>query len=101
VLHDLNHAARYATHMIAMRDGRVVAAGPPKEIVTAELIHEVFQLPCRVIDDPETGTPLVIPAARRRAVPEREGAPGPSGRGAAEGAVPSPQDTEHLARAVA
>ncbi|MFG3417199.1 ABC transporter ATP-binding protein [Micromonospora sp. NPDC047730] len=67
VLHDLNHAARYATHLIAMRDGRVVAAGPPREVVTAELVEEVFRLPCRVIDDPETGTPLVVPAARRRA----------------------------------
>ncbi|GAA2447156.1 ABC transporter ATP-binding protein [Streptomyces macrosporus] len=67
VLHDLNHAARYATHLIAMRDGRVVASGPPAEIVTAELVEEVFGLPCRVIDDPETGTPLVVPAARHRA----------------------------------
>ncbi|MFD1829596.1 MULTISPECIES: ABC transporter ATP-binding protein [Streptomyces] len=67
VLHDLNHAARYATHLIAMRDGRVVAAGPPSRIVTAELVEEVFGLPCRVIDDPETGTPLVVPAARRGA----------------------------------
>ncbi|MFI7608357.1 ABC transporter ATP-binding protein [Micromonospora sp. NPDC049366] len=67
VLHDLNHAARYATHLIAMRDGRVVAAGPPGEVVTADLVAEVFGLPCRVIDDPETGTPLVVPAARRRA----------------------------------
>ncbi|MGW4500300.1 ABC transporter ATP-binding protein [Micromonospora sp. NPDC004336] len=66
VLHDLNHAARYATHLIAMREGRVVAAGPPREVVTAELVEEVFGLPCRVIDDPETGTPLVVPAARRR-----------------------------------
>ncbi|MEU7935646.1 ABC transporter ATP-binding protein [Micromonospora echinofusca] len=67
VLHDLNHAARYATHLIAMRDGRVVAAGAPREVVTAELVQEVFGLPCRVIDDPESGTPLVVPAARRRA----------------------------------
>ncbi|RKN43715.1 ABC transporter ATP-binding protein [Streptomyces hoynatensis] len=67
VLHDLNHAARYATHLIAMREGRVVAEGPPGEVVTAELVEEVFRLPCRVIDDPETGTPLVVPAARRPA----------------------------------
>jgi iron complex transport system ATP-binding protein len=33
--------------------------------VTAELVEEVFRLPCRVIDDPESGTPLVVPAARR------------------------------------
>ncbi|MGY1434806.1 ABC transporter ATP-binding protein [Streptomyces reniochalinae] len=65
VLHDLNHAARYATHLIAMRDGRIVARGEPREVVTAELVEEVFGMPCRVIDDPETGTPLVVPAARR------------------------------------
>ncbi|GAA4229717.1 ABC transporter ATP-binding protein [Actinomadura meridiana] len=68
VLHDLNHAARYATHLIAMRDGRIVAAGDPCEIVTSELVEDVFGLPCQVIDCPETGTPLVVPAARTRAV---------------------------------
>ncbi|WP_407650825.1 ABC transporter ATP-binding protein [Actinoplanes lobatus] len=67
VLHDLNHAARYATHLIAMRSGKVARSGQPGEVLTAELVEEVFGLPCRVIDDPETGTPLVVPAARRRA----------------------------------
>ncbi|MFF5032146.1 ABC transporter ATP-binding protein [Nocardia salmonicida] len=63
VLHDLNHAFRYADHLIAMRDGRVVATGAPADIVTAELVDEVFSLRCRIVDDPETGTPLVIPLA--------------------------------------
>jgi iron complex transport system ATP-binding protein len=72
VLHDLNHAARYATHLIAMRDGQVVAEGPPGEVVTAELVEKVFGLPCRVIDDPETGTPLVVPAARRTTAPRAQ-----------------------------
>ncbi len=66
VLHDLNHACRYATHLVAMREGAIVAQGEPAEIVTAELVQEVFGLPCRVIDDPETGTPLVVPNARAR-----------------------------------
>ncbi|WP_238019453.1 ABC transporter ATP-binding protein [Dactylosporangium sp. AC04546] len=61
VLHDLNLAARYATHMIAMRDGRVVAEGPPAEVMTEPVIEDVFGLPCRVVPDPETGTALVIP----------------------------------------
>ncbi|HUH76826.1 MAG TPA: ABC transporter ATP-binding protein [Devosia sp.] len=61
VLHDLNHASRYATHIIAMRDGAVVAEGPPREIVTAELVEAVFGLPCIIIDDPVSHTPLVIP----------------------------------------
>ncbi len=66
VLHDLNHASRYATHLIAMRDGRVMAQGAPGEILTAELVRETFGLACRVIPDPETGTPLVLPRGRAR-----------------------------------
>ncbi|MGW6458077.1 ABC transporter ATP-binding protein [Streptomyces sp. NPDC055078] len=65
VLHDLNHACRYATHLIAMRDGKVVAEGAPGDIVTAELVEDVFGLRCRIIVDPETGTPLVLPLARQ------------------------------------
>ncbi|WP_425835555.1 ABC transporter ATP-binding protein [Streptomyces fractus] len=65
VLHDLNHAARYATHLIALRDGAVIAEGAPKDIVTAELVEQLFGMKCQVIDDPETGTPLVVPAARK------------------------------------
>ncbi|MET3926824.1 ABC transporter ATP-binding protein [Devosia sp. 2618] len=61
VLHDLNHACRYATHIIAMRDGAVIAEGAPRDIVTAELVEEVFGLPCIIIDDPIAHTPLVIP----------------------------------------
>jgi len=66
VLHDLNHAARYATHLVAMRDGVIVAQGDPREIITEELVEEVYDLPCRVITDPVTGTPLVLPLGRRR-----------------------------------
>jgi ABC-type cobalamin/Fe3+-siderophores transport system ATPase subunit len=65
VLHDLDHAARYADHLIVMKDGRVVAAGAPRDIVTAELVEEVFGLPCLVIEDPVSHTPLVIPRGGR------------------------------------
>lgn len=65
VLHDLNHACRYATHLIAMREGQIVAQGKPSEIITAELVEEVFGLPCEIIDDPQSGTPLVVPIHRR------------------------------------
>ncbi len=64
VLHDLNHATRYATHLIAMKDGQVSAQGAPGEVITSELVREVFGLECLVIEDPETGTPLVVPRAR-------------------------------------
>jgi iron-siderophore transport system ATP-binding protein len=72
VLHDLNHAARYATHMIAMRDGKIIATGPPEEVVTAENVEEIFELPCRVMPCPETGTPLVIPKARQAETEQRK-----------------------------
>jgi ABC-type cobalamin/Fe3+-siderophores transport system ATPase subunit len=64
VLHDLNHACRYATHLIVMKAGRIVAEGVPEEIVTAELVEDVYGLRCEVIPDPQTRTPLVVPAAR-------------------------------------
>ncbi|MFD8701090.1 ABC transporter ATP-binding protein [Kitasatospora sp. NPDC059648] len=63
VLHDLNQAARYADHLVAMRDGRVVAEGAPGDVVTAELVREVFGLDSVVVPDPVTGTPLVVPGA--------------------------------------
>ncbi|WP_280507636.1 ABC transporter ATP-binding protein [Nocardia flavorosea] len=64
VLHDLNQAARYASHIIAMRDGEIVAVGPPRDIITAELVDRVFGVYAQVIDDPQTGTPLVVPLAQ-------------------------------------
>lgn len=75
VLHDLNHAARYASHLIAMKDGAVVAEGGPREIITSELVEQVFGLPNIVIDDPVTGSPLVVPLGR----PARSGLRPPLG----------------------
>ncbi len=65
VLHDLNLAARYAQRLVAMRDGKVVAAGPPGEVLTSELLAEVFELDAQVVVDPVAGTPMVIPIGRR------------------------------------
>ncbi len=66
VLHDLNQAARYATHVVAMKDGRIVAEGAPRQVVTADLVHEVFGLRCMVVPDPVVGTPSVVPLGRDR-----------------------------------
>lgn len=71
VLHDLNHAARYATHLIAMKNGAVVAEGAPDQIVTAELVEEVFGLRCIVVPDPVAGTPQVVPLGRPRRADSR------------------------------
>lgn len=64
VLHDLNLAARYADHVLAMRDGAVVAAGTPSEVVTIPLVRDVFGLEAQVIEDPVSHTPLVVPIGR-------------------------------------
>jgi iron complex transport system ATP-binding protein len=65
VLHDLNQACRYATHIIALHDGRIVAEGAPKTIITAGLIEAIYGLRCTIIDDPVAGTPLVVPLGKR------------------------------------
>ncbi|GAB4584797.1 ABC transporter ATP-binding protein [Nocardia sp. IFM 10818] len=64
VLHDLGQAARYADHLVVLHDGRLAAAGPPAEVLDADLVRTVFGVDCRVIPDPETGTPLVVPRSR-------------------------------------
>ncbi|NUR05407.1 MAG: ABC transporter ATP-binding protein [Nocardioidaceae bacterium] len=73
VLHDLNLAARYADHLVALREGRVVAAGRPGEVVTEDLVREVFAMESLVVDDPVTGTPLVVPVGRH--VPAQQEVP--------------------------
>ncbi|WP_211288909.1 ABC transporter ATP-binding protein [Actinophytocola xinjiangensis] len=63
VLHDLNQACRFADHLVAMRDGQVVAEGAPADVVDAELVGAVFDLDCVVVPDPVAGTPMIVPAA--------------------------------------
>jgi len=64
VLHDLNLACRYADHIVAMRDGRVVAEGTPADVITAETVRAVYGLECQVVPDPVCGTPMVVPLGR-------------------------------------
>jgi iron complex transport system ATP-binding protein len=66
VLHDLNLSARYADHLVALREGQVAAEGAPNDVVTEELVQSVFDLDCRVITDPVSHTPLVVPVGRRQ-----------------------------------
>lgn len=64
VLHDLNQAALYSDHLVAMRDGTIVAAGTPAEVITEETVLDVFGLTCRVVLDEVTGSPHVFPIGR-------------------------------------
>lgn len=61
ILHDLNLAARYADHMIAMKDGEIFAAGTPHDVLTEELLRNVFEVEASVITDTRTGAPLMLP----------------------------------------
>ncbi len=82
VLHDLNLAFRYADHLVVLSRGRIVAEGPPQDVVTAALIEEVFDVPCRLLPDPETGAPMIIPRASGRGPhgPQQPAAPDPGRR---------------------
>jgi iron complex transport system ATP-binding protein len=66
VLHDLNLSARYADHLVALHTGRIVAEGSPREVVTEDVVRTVFGLDNRVIDDPVSHTPHVVPVGRHR-----------------------------------
>jgi iron complex transport system ATP-binding protein len=66
VLHDLNLACRYADHLVVMKDGEVVTAGEPGTVMTEEVVAQVFGLRSRVVEDPVSGTPLVVPIGRHR-----------------------------------
>ncbi|MEU2038730.1 ABC transporter ATP-binding protein [Nocardia niwae] len=65
VLHDLNLAIRYSDQLVVMRDGRVVAVGAPGEVVSVELLREVFDLEATVLEDPVSGRPLIVPIGAR------------------------------------
>ncbi len=68
VLHDLNHACRYASHLIAMKDGAIVAEGELSQIVTEKLVEDVFGLSSIIIPDPIAGNPMIVPMTRRKQV---------------------------------
>ncbi len=65
VLHDLNNAARFSHHMIALRSGRIFACGSPEEVMTPEVLREVFSIEADVVTEPRTKTPLCIPHGLR------------------------------------
>ncbi|MGF7033588.1 iron complex transport system ATP-binding protein [Paenibacillus mucilaginosus] len=64
VLHDINLSARYADHIFALREGKLVAEGDPSKVITSTLVKDIFDLDCTVIKDPISGSPLVVPIGR-------------------------------------
>ncbi|MBU2360185.1 MAG: ABC transporter ATP-binding protein [Alphaproteobacteria bacterium] len=64
VLHDLNLAARYADWIMALAKGQLYAAGPPADVLTAGMVQSVFGLDCRIMTDPASGRPMMLPHSR-------------------------------------
>ena len=65
IVHDLSLAAAYADRIVLLEDGRVRAVGSPAEVLTAELLSEVYQHPVTVLTAPEGGELLIVPVRRR------------------------------------
>ncbi|GIP42248.1 iron-dicitrate ABC transporter ATP-binding protein [Paenibacillus sp. J45TS6] len=63
VVHDLNHASRYAHHMIAIKQGKAAATGSPNQVMTPDVLREVFGIEADIVTDPRTGVPLCLPYA--------------------------------------
>jgi iron complex transport system ATP-binding protein len=70
VLHDLNLAARYADHLVVMSAGRIVAEGAPRAVITPAIVSAAFGLEALVVDDPVSGSPMVVPRGRFHGHPE-------------------------------
>ncbi|UAK31505.1 heme ABC transporter ATP-binding protein [Nocardia asteroides] len=64
VLHDLGIAAAYADRVAVLDSGRLAADGPPRDVLTTELLTRVYQHPVEVLDHPVTGAQLVLPVRR-------------------------------------
>jgi len=88
VVHDLNHATRYAHHMVAIKRGKVIAEGAPENVVTQEMLREVYGIEADIVPDPRTGVPLCLPyglAGETPAEPASPSAPARKGASAATG----------------
>lgn len=64
VLHDINLSARYADHIFALHEGKLISEGTPSQVITSELIKRIFDLNCIVTQDPVSDSPSVVPIGR-------------------------------------
>ncbi|WP_226436627.1 ABC transporter ATP-binding protein [Rhodococcus yananensis] len=90
VLHDLNLAVRYSDHLVVMKQGRIVATGAPSEIISVDLLHDVFGLDASVIADPVSSRPLIVPIGTRHVYGTIGGDAPPVDHTAVPGHAPAP-----------
>lgn len=69
VLHDLNLACRYADHIVAMKAGSIVAEGRPVDVITEEVVSDVFGMASRIVVDPISNSPMIVPIGRHHVAP--------------------------------
>jgi iron complex transport system ATP-binding protein len=65
ILHDLNLSCRYGDYLVAIQQGKVYATGTPQQVMTEEMVRDVFNLECRIVPDPLADTPMCIPMGRK------------------------------------
>ena len=65
ILHDLNLSCRYGDYLVAIQQGKVYATGTPEQVMTREMVQDVFNLECRIVPDPLSNTPMCIPMGRK------------------------------------
>ena len=63
-LHDVNLAAATCPRLLLLHDGRIIADGPPEEVITPPLLRRAYGYDAQVIPHPQTGRPVVLPAYR-------------------------------------
>ncbi|CAM3854090.1 putative siderophore transport system ATP-binding protein YusV [Vibrio aerogenes CECT 7868] len=66
VVHDIAMAARYSDHLVAMKDGQIVAKGSPAEVITGPLLQSLYGIHCELVQDPGTGTPVLVNIQRNQ-----------------------------------
>ncbi|CIT12687.1 ferric enterobactin transport ATP-binding protein FepC [Streptococcus pneumoniae] len=64
ILHDINLTARYADYLFAIKEGKLVAEGKPEDILNDKLVKDIFNLEAKIIRDPISNSPLMIPIGK-------------------------------------
>ena len=61
VLHDINLSSKYADYIFAMKDGNLIKEGRPEDIITADTMRDIYGIESVVINDPISGSPMIVP----------------------------------------
>ena len=68
ILHDINLTARYADYLFAIKEGKLVAEGTPEDILDDKLVKDIFNLEAKIISDPISNTPPIVPIGKHHVI---------------------------------